>query len=64
MTATDMQDYARAAYEAMREGIHGLSVISGKPLPTWEELDASVKAAWVAAIQATEDAVSPEPPPP
>jgi hypothetical protein len=56
-----MEELAKNAYEALRESVHGVSTVSGKPLPPWEELDASVTDAWVGAIQAVEDAVSPAP---
>lgn len=57
-----METEAQAAYESMREQVHGVSPISGKLLPPWEELDAVVTDMWVSAVQATEDAL-PEAPP-
>lgn len=57
-----MEEQAQAAYEALLVQVHGVSTVSGKALPPWEELDAAVTDAWLAAVQATEDAVSGVPP--
>lgn len=57
-----MEEQAQAAYEALREQVHGVSPVSGKTLPPWGELDSAVTNTWVAAVQATEDAVSGVPP--
>lgn len=54
-----MEELARNAYEALREQVHGVSTVSGKPLPPWEELDLAVADAWVAAIEAVEESLSP-----
>ena len=59
-----MEDKARNAYDSMSESVHGLSTISGKPLPPWEELPQSVKDAWVAALQAVEGHIAPPVVPP
>lgn len=56
-----MEEHARNAYEAMREAVHGVSTISGKALPPWDELPTGVTTAWIAALQATENLVSPPP---
>lgn len=57
-----MEEHARIVYEEMRRGVNGKSPVSGETLPPWEELDAAVTDAWVAALQATEDFVAPPPP--
>lgn len=59
-----MEEHARIVYEEMRRGVNGKSPISGEDLPPWEELDAAVSAAWVAALQATEDSIAPPAAPP
>jgi hypothetical protein len=57
-----MEEQAQAAYEFLRERVHGVSPVSGRTLPPWGELDSAVTDAWVAAVQATEDAVALPPP--
>jgi hypothetical protein len=40
------------AYEAYRESAGGRSLVSGDPLPQFDELPAQIRAAWDAAAQA------------
>ena len=40
---------AEVAYEAYRQHAGGVSLISGAPIPPFEDLDPRVKAAWAAA---------------
>lgn len=43
---------AQAAYQAYSEGAGGRSLVSGQPLPTWQDVKPEVKEAWRAAAAA------------
>lgn len=47
-----MPNPAAVAYEAYRRNCGGKSLISGAPLPAWDCLPDSVRAAWFAAAAA------------
>ena len=49
--------YGKVAYEAYFDYSEGKSLISGAPLPTWEEQVEGIKEAWVAAADAVKDHV-------
>lgn len=50
--------YGRCAYEAYSVSAGGKSLVTGDPLPAWDELPAPVRAAWIAAALAVASVVS------
>lgn len=44
-----MDNLGRIAYDAYRSMSHGLSLVSGQPIPEYDALPESIKAAWFAA---------------
>jgi hypothetical protein len=44
--------YGQTAYEAYRAEAGGVSLVTGAPLPDWEELKPEIQQAWVAAAAA------------
>jgi hypothetical protein len=49
--------YGQIAYEAYCAAADGKSLVSGEPLPAWEEQDERIRAAWNAAGTAVSDDV-------
>jgi hypothetical protein len=47
-----MSTYGQTAYEAYFRQCGGVSLISGAPLPTWENQAKRIQEAWQAAAQA------------
>jgi len=48
--------WGKVAYEAYFAASDGKSLISGSPLPVWEDQQARIQAAWNAAAQAVREA--------
>jgi hypothetical protein len=42
----------KTAYEAYRKHSDGKSLVTGKPIPEWDELHGAIKDAWNAAARA------------
>ena len=42
----------RVAYDAYRDAAGGRSLVTGDPLPSFDELPAQIRAAWEVAAQA------------
>jgi hypothetical protein len=58
MTKTkDIMTYGRTAYEKYAAVSDGKSLISGEPLPDWNELKPSIQRAWNAAGNAVADSL-------
>lgn len=49
---TDLQDLGQLAYEAYCASTGGVSAVSGAKLPTWDDQNAEIKMAWIAAARA------------
>lgn len=47
--------YGKIAYEAYSRDTKGRSLISGDPLPQWDELSTPIQHAWIAAAFAVMD---------
>ena len=43
---------ARIGYNAYSQFAHGRSVVTGDPLPTWENLPLNIRDAWKCAAEA------------
>ena len=48
--------WGKVAYEAYFAASDGKSLISGSPLPAWEDQQTCIQAAWNAAAQAVREA--------
>lgn len=48
-------DYARIAYDAYRDHTGGKSLVSGQPIPGWDELPEPIQQAWEAAGSAVRE---------
>lgn len=47
-----MKSMGHVAYDGYRNHTGGVSLISGQPIPEWNELKPEIKAAWEAAADA------------
>jgi len=48
--------WGKIAYEAYCKQAHGVSLVSGVELPSWDDLAESIRLAWNASAQAVRDA--------
>jgi hypothetical protein len=46
-----MVSWGKIVYEAYREHTSGVSLVSGEPLPEWNDLPAAIKSAWEYAAE-------------
>jgi hypothetical protein len=46
------KSYGQRAYEAYRIASGGSSLISGDPIPEWDQLEPKIQKAWAAAASA------------
>ena len=46
------KEWGEIAYEAYRRESGGVSLVSGDPIPEWDELPAAIRYAWNEAAQA------------
>jgi hypothetical protein len=53
------ESYGRRAYKAYSWSAGGVSLVSGDPLPPWDELPPEIQRAWVAAASAVISGVVP-----
>lgn len=44
--------WGEIAYEAYRDASDGKSLVSGAPIPAWEDVDPRIQAAWEASAKA------------
>jgi hypothetical protein len=51
-------DRGQLTYEAYFKYSNGRSLISGQPLPKWQDQADNIRFAWAAAEQAAQDAVT------
>lgn len=59
-----MRTLGQIAYEAYRNCSNGKSLVSGAPIPTWENLSAEIRAAWeLAAFAVKQEAEKRQPRP-
>lgn len=50
-------NYGKIAYMAYRDSSGGKSLVSGQPIPAWEELPLRIQESWKAAADAVEKAI-------
>ncbi len=55
-----MKSYGQTAYDAYFKFSDGKSLISGTPLPTWEDQDQRIRDAWCKAGEAVTEQVNTE----
>lgn len=53
----EIKTYGQIAYEAYRAESDGKSLVSGQPLPAWDEQDERIAEAWMAAGRAVDEQV-------
>lgn len=56
------KSYGQRAYEAYKTYAGGVSLVSGVPLPDWEDLEPAIQQAWAAAASAVLSGTTPTPP--
>ena len=54
-----MPDLAKVAYDAYVKAAGGVSLVSGEPLPEFDQLPENIRQAWDASSQAVARAVNP-----
>ena len=52
------KEWGEIAYEAYRRESGSVSLVSGDPIPEWDELPAAIRSAWSEAAQAVRYACS------
>jgi hypothetical protein len=52
-----MENIGKIGYDAYREHSGGVSLVSGEPLPFWDDQSPEIRAAWDAAALAVSDFV-------